>query len=275
MGNHLRPRSSSQTLSSVVLSMVICVLFEGCAGALQLASPWSDHTVQIDGVLSEWSDSSAFVRKGDLKLGVMNDDEFLYFCLTSTKAEVGRQVMFRGITVWFDPNGGEKKTFGIRFPIGPERIGMPMRPGRPEREDTRAGSADPQALAELEFLGPTENDRQRIPRLFGQGLEVDLKSTPNGFVYELKIPLVYSSKHPYALETHAGGLIAVGVESNVAERGPGAERAAGPSGTGGRAPGGARGGQMPGRSGATGARSMMGGETMSLWVHVQLAERNR
>jgi hypothetical protein len=267
----------------IVLTLVVIafigILVEGCGSTLQLASRWNEQRIRIDGDLNEWSDSTVFAEKDGIRLGVRNDDEFLYLCLTASKPDIGRQVRFRGITVWFDPNGGEKKTIGVRFPIGMGRMGMPVRTGREETEG-EARNVEPdasQALSEFEFFGPTENDRQRISRLQGQGVEVDLKTTAGRFVYELKIPLIFSSRHPYALETHPGATIGVCVESNVPEMGMAGERGPGAraGGRGGGRPGigGGRGGRMPGGTGPGGGRQGAGGETFSFWSSVQLAEK--
>ncbi|MEK6757483.1 MAG: hypothetical protein AABZ02_15130 [Bacteroidota bacterium] len=274
-------RRDSHTVLTLLVIAFLGALVQGCGSALQLASRWNDHSVRIDGNLNDWSDSTVFVEKDDFRLGMMNDDEFLYLCLTGSKPEIGRQVLFRGITVWFDPNGGEKKTFGVRFPIGMGRIGMPFRSGR-ENTEGRASRFEPdasQALGEFEFFGPTENDRQRVSRLQGQGLELDLKTTAGTFIYELKIPLVFSSRHPYALETRPGATIGVGVESNVPEVGTMSERGAGSrgGGTGGGRPGigGGRGGRTPGTVSPGGSRPGMGGETFRFWSYVRLAEKAR
>jgi len=272
-------RQVSQIVLILVVIAFVGVLVEGCGSTLQLASRWNEQPIRIDGDLNEWSDSTVFADKDGIRLGVRNDDEFLYLCLTASKPDIGRQVRFRGITVWFDPNGGEKKTFGVRFPIGMGRMGMPVRSGREDAEgEARRIEPDAsQALSEFEFFGPTENDRQRISRLQGQGVEVDLKTTAGRFVYELKIPLIFSSRHPYALETHPGATIGVGVESNVPEMGMAGERRPGSRGgvPGGGRPGigGGRGGRMPGGTGPGGARQGGGGETFSFWSNVQLAEK--
>ncbi len=164
----------------------------GCGSSLQLASKWTEHKIQVDGDMKDWSDSTVFVEKDGIRCGVINDGQDLYICMISAKPNLGRQVMFRGMTVWFDPNGGEKKTIGIRFPIGMGRGGaMPI---RQEGEDTdqrgnRVQTMDRVELNEFEYLGPTEKDVQRASRIEGQGVEMHLTSTPERFSYELKIPL--------------------------------------------------------------------------------------
>jgi hypothetical protein len=254
----------------------------GCGSTQQLASKWSEGPIRIDGSLRDWSDSTAFVEKDGIRYAVMNDGQYLYFCLLSSKAGLGRQMMFRGMTVWFDPNGGEKKTIGLRFPIGMGGMGRSEIPVRPPEEEQGQQGVRPEEFPrqtpnEFEYLGPGENDRQRVSRLQGQGIEIHLTATLERFLYELKIPLQYSSQHPYSVETHAGARIGLGVESNTAQRmtesmrgGEGVEggRPGAGSGRGGGRMGGGMGrggGQMPGGSQAN--------MTISFWSHVQLAEK--
>ena len=282
-----REDRSPQVMRTVFLLFVIVAslaLAEGCSSSMQLASRWSSQPIHIDGNVAEWADSTVFIEKEGVRCGVMNDGDYLYLCLLSSKQGLGRQIMFRGMTVWFDPNGGEKKTVGLRFPLGMPRAGLPeMTEGEnPEQNVNRPDAFERQALSEFEFLGPAENDRQRVSRLQGQGVEIHLTATAERFVYKLKIPLRYSSQHPYALETRPGSAVGIGIEPNAAQRAQEGERGGGESrGEGGRGGGrggmgGGRGGRMPGGAGSGGARPAAGAATLpSFWSHVQLAEKTQ
>ena len=174
----------------------------GCSSTQQLTSKWIENPVQIDGSLRDWSDSTAFAEKDGIRYAAMNDGDYLYLCLLSSKAGLGRQILFRGMTVWIDPNGGDKKTIGIRFPIGGGGMGRSEMATRPQTDEQGQPEVRPDDLArqtpsEFEYVGPGENDRQRVSRLQGQGVEMHLTATVDRFLYELKIPLQYSSQHPY------------------------------------------------------------------------------
>lgn len=260
----------------------------GCSSTQQLTSKWIESSIHIDGSLRDWSDSTAFVEKDGIRYAVMNDGDYLYLCLLSSKAGLGRQILSRGMTVWIDPNGGEKKTIGLRFPIGMGGMGrseMPMRPQADEQgqQEVRRDELERQTPNEFEYLGPGENDRQRVSRLQGQGVEMHLTATAERFLYELKIPLQYSSQHPYSAESHAGAKIGIGLESNTATRmaegAPGSEgRGEGTEGGRSGGGGGRSGGRMSGGMGRGGGQRP-GGSTaavnFSIWSHVQLAEKAR
>jgi hypothetical protein len=265
---------------------VLMSAINGCTSTQQLVSRWSENPVRMDASLGDWADSTVFAEKDGIRYGVVNDGEYLYLCLLSSKANLGRQIVFRGMTVWFDPNGGEKKTIGIRFPIGGMGTGRPEMSPQPDQDPEQRGSRfeemERQSLNEFEYLGPGENERQRVSRLQGQGLEMHMTSTPERFLYKLKIPLQYSATHPYAIETHAGAKIGVGIESNSAARmaegqqggegrGEGTQggRSGGGGGRGGRGMQGGmgRGGQRPGASAAV--------VSFNIWSRVQLADKAR
>jgi hypothetical protein len=283
MRNAIVRRPVWSIASTLLAEGMLMLLLTGCGSTLQLASKWNKHAIQIDGSLKDWSDSTLFIQKDDIRCGVMNDGEFLYVCVISSKPNLGRQLMFRGMTVWFDPNGGSKKTYGVRFPIGMRGGEIPLR-NDDEETDQRGNRFDPmnrQSLSEFEFLGPNEKDLQMVSRLQGQGVEMHLTSTPERFVYQLKVPLAYSSAHPYAIETRPGAPIGVGVETNTFQRPMETEG----RGEGGSEGGGGRGG-MSGRGGGRGGRSGGGPGSMGnrpggtpvsfdVWMHVQLADMPR
>jgi len=283
---------AAHTLTPAILALFFSFLASGCGTTLELPSRWTDKRIDIDGSLREWVDSTSFVEKDGIRCGVMNDKEYLYVCLMSSTPNLGRQLIMRGMTVWFDPNGGEKKTIGVRFPLGAMRGGM-LRPesgGRnpgamgdraPENRQQRFDEIEQQALQEFEFLGPGPNDRQRVLRIQGQGVEFQLTARPERFVYEMKIPLAYSSQHPYAVESYAGSAIGIGFDSSLQERSMagegGGENSGGAPPGGGRTGGGGgrggRGGGMPGGSRPGGMQQAGAGATFSFWTHVTLAEK--
>ena len=261
------------------------VFFGGCGSTFQLVSKWSDSPVLIDGNLKEWSDSTLFAEKDGIRWAVMNDDENLYLCIMSAKPNLGRQLMFRGMTVWFDPNGGDNQKMGVRFPIGMGRGGGPPQEGGEDMDQrgNRVPMMQRQSLNDFEFLGPTDKDVQMVPRMQGQGVELHLTSTPERFVYEMKIPLSSSSSHPYAVESHPGAAIGVCIETGTQRRGQGTEgggegegRGEGGrgGGRGGMGRGGGGGGRMPGGMGPGGSRQSDGNASFSYWSHVQLSEKS-
>jgi len=141
----------------VLLSIYVCTLLsQGYSSQL-----WSQEQVNIDGDESDWQEALTYVEGKNVSLGVKNDGEFLYVCLVSTDRMLRRQMMMRGFTVWFDPDGGKEKTFGLRFPIGMIDSGR-MFSGRGRGGDPESMREDfSRSLAELELIWP-EEERQPV-----------------------------------------------------------------------------------------------------------------
>ncbi len=110
------------------------------ADRVHLDSHLTDGNIVVDGNIGEWT--GPFVTLNEqhpVAVAVANDGEYLYLALTASEAVVRRQILGQGLIVWFDPEGKDKKHFGIKFPVGVlpgERgrgpRGMPGDPGRSE-----------------------------------------------------------------------------------------------------------------------------------------------
>lgn len=274
----------------------ICVMglltfyFTSCAN-LQFQSGWRDRDINIDGKSDDWVGSLTFVDKQNISLGVANDKDFLYICLAAEDQAVISRILRQGMILWFDPEGGKEKTFGIKYPVGRQR----MQPGeremmRPENEaDLQKMRRAMMAISnELEILQESKIPiRTSIENL--KGIEVFLKSSAGLIVYEVKIPLQENQDFPFAIGAEEGSEIGIGIEvpkmTMNMKRAPGGMGGRG-GGMGGGGRGGGGGGGMGGRSGSGGGGmgGGMGGRSggmtgqranmqkgIKIWATVQLA----
>jgi hypothetical protein len=197
------------------------------------------------------------------------------------------QMMASGFTVWFDPEGGKNKAFGIHFPLGTR--GQPPPTGI-EGGDNRQ---DPQRLMEqtqreLEILGPGKEDRERIPLMQVQGINVKIGNDQGFLVYELRVPLRKSADHPYAIGIGNNKAIGIGFETTEPNLEKMKEQMGGSPGGGGMPPGGGGIGGPPGGGGMPPGGGGMGGppgggrpgmgplggeqaQSLKLWTRVVLA----
>ncbi len=135
---------------------------------------------------------------------------------------------------------------------------------------------------EFEWLGPGEDDVERVPRLNNNDVSVVFRRIPGGFVYEAKIPLARSGRRFYVVGSSPGRTIGVGVETGeFTERRQRQPRNGGGEGMGeeGRRMGG-RGGRMPGGRPPGGEASgepegSRQPERIKLWTVVTLAAERR
>jgi Tfp pilus assembly protein PilZ len=263
-------------LGAAIALAAAAVLGTSCSTAL-ITSPWKVQNVTINGRADDWQGALTVFETKGLSLGIRNDDQFMYLCLTSDTPEMRTKIITRGLTVWLDPAGGKSKAVGIRFPISRSDAQQVMaRMNEAERQAlmTKLQQAAPQAQSRLMeqmvpraavLLGP-EKDAENpvtLENLVKQGVEVRSASTGGVFVYELKIPLAVDARHPFAIGVLPGQPVGVGIDIPSMPRVMGGGEAMGGGGGmgGGEAMGGGGtgGGEAMGGGGGTGGGEATGG----------------
>lgn len=274
---HKRIYSFRLPIWSSILIMLVFLL-AGCT-TLKLDSHWKDREISIDGENKDWLGAMYYFEDDNISAGVLNDESFLYICMIAEEPQLTAQIMGQGLTFWFDPDGGKEKAFGVKFPLGmQDREGedMPMVPREEEPDQEKIREFFENSLTELEILGPRKDEKRRIQVKDLKGIEVAIDPSGGLLIYELKVPLLHSEDHPYAIGAKPGDVVGIGIE--VAKMDLSAIRkkmeGRGPGGMG--MPGG-RGGGM---GGGPGGRGMPGGrmpqlpKELKIWVAVQLASES-
>jgi hypothetical protein len=204
-------------------------------------------------------------------VGLLNDEHHLYVCLTTMDRITATQIAASGFNVWLDPEGGRKKTFGIRFPLGMQESENPKKIRESMRDPKKFRALFEDLGSEMEILGPEEDQRVRTLRSTVEGIEVSAGYSKGRFVYELKVPLARSAAQRYGIGTDPGRQIGLGFETPELDREAMASQAKGQRGDGLGGRGGGRGG-MKGGGGRGGIRP--GGsmpEPFELWTKVALS----
>ncbi len=279
----------SLTRFIVIVFMVgMIAAFTSSCREYEMKSQWCDRNIKIDGNTSDWVGLLGYVEDKNISVGILNDEKFLYICMISGDRPRRMQVMAQGMILWFDPDGGKNKTFGIRFPIGRpqmepgERQAM-MRAGEIDRNKMRENTQS--ILSELEILGPGKDDVQRIFLADLEGIAVGFDRKSDMLTYELKVPLKASQELEYVVKALPGKTIGIGLEIPKMSRGAmGGSRRDGMSGggMGGRMPGGGMGGRggrdMTGSMGGMSGRGNIGSrqrpdmfKDLKVWITVPLA----
>jgi hypothetical protein len=232
-----------------------------------------DRAITIDGNFDDWTGNAGSLEpfgKDPLSIQVLNDGTFLYLRLSASDPGVRSQIVRRGLTIWFDPKGGTKKTFGIRYPViedpggddgregyrGIGGYGGHRRPARGEGGSNGATADDSdQPPDRVDIVGPGKDDEVSLTREHLQGVDVAFTPVQGVLQYELKVPLATSADMPYAIAAVPGVAIGLGLETpKSAQRSfggePGGGFGGGGMGGGFGGPGGfGRGGGMGGRHG--------------------------
>ena len=152
-----------------LIPLTILVLIAGC-GLKQFNSHWLDREIVIDGDRSDWSDALTYLEKMDVSIGFLNNNETFYICLATGNRQLTRQIMARGLVLWFNARGNKSKEFGVKYPLGRMTMGMPRQeemfpPNEGDMEQQDQHRPFPfEVSQELEILGPEKNDFSRMTR---------------------------------------------------------------------------------------------------------------
>ncbi|NIM59605.1 MAG: hypothetical protein GTO16_11790 [Candidatus Aminicenantes bacterium] len=253
---------------SSILLLFTFFLAECGNGIFELNSGWRDREITVDGKNTDWLGAMMFFEEDNVSVGLLNDKNFFYICMIAEDEFIRTQVMRQGFTLWFDPDGSKEKTFGIKYPVGMQASDLPGGMRRDEQSIERPRQAPRRQMNELEILGPGKDEVKKMRVEEAKGIEINIEFSSGMLVYELKVPLIQSEQHPYAIGAEAGSSIGIGLETAKIER-PDMTREM----SGGRVGGGPTGGMR----GGAGGRGMPGGrrprmpQPLKIWAVVQLA----
>ncbi|MDP1993322.1 MAG: hypothetical protein Q8K00_20070 [Syntrophales bacterium] len=275
------------------MAAALTVLVMGC-GMEEMYSAWCDRQVAIDGRDDgiECENALHSIAKGEITVGLLNDEKMLYLRLSTRNQAIQRQVLTTGLIVWFDETGGREKIYGIHFPLSIKN----RRPGserRPASGRDGAKRADPSdgpdqfseiSRGEIEIIRPGKNEHSMVlaDDSSPYGIQCRIGNTKGTLVYELRVPLITDENSTHGIAMSKPKIIGIGLVTGEDEqlRQDAGDRGGGPGG--GRGPGG-MGGGLEGRGGGMGQppQGPPGGmgsirETMkptNQWLKVHLAER--
>jgi hypothetical protein len=224
-----------------------------------------DGPIAVDGRFDDWYGHPEPFGKDPIAIQFLNDTEFLYVRITASEPSARMQIMRQGMTMWFDPAGGTKKKFGIRYPVvergGDEAGGRGGRGGFGGFGGSRGQGPPPDdsgpSTERVDILGPGKDDARSLTRDHLSGVDVAIRAEQGTLQYELKVPLAATGDRPYAIGTTTGKTIGVGIETaKMEQRSFGSGRGGGFGGGGG----GGMGGGGRGRGGGGGMGGRGGGD---------------
>jgi hypothetical protein len=239
--------------------------------ASPLTSHWRDGDVKIDGGGGEWDQWSPFGQDSRLSVSLLNDERTLYMALRTSDPAVNLQMLRLGLIVWFDAEGGSRKRFGLKYPVGTQSYGV-AEAGRGRGGPDRGGRGSPRGpdgsgggnldslwsqaeadgrLNRLELVGARSEDRRTLVLGRTAPLDVRIGWHEGTIVYELSIPLTGDQ---YAIGVKPPRNIGIGLENAERDSSPGPMRFGVP-GLGGGSGGGSA---PPGGGGRTGGPGEQG-----------------
>jgi hypothetical protein len=244
------------------LMLLNLILLSGCGNTIELASRWRTKDQSADSTLKTGGWALTAIKDVPVLVGFSNDDTCLYVHIIAQNREMARNIVFSGMTLWFDPEGGDAERFGIHYPLGMHGFRDSFKPGDQESQGSNDGAGQfddnrdrmlKSSLAEVEILGPGKHDRENCPIIQLKGMSINIRDEDQRFIYELMVPLKNDNAHPYAIgvtgKKNVGITIKTGSENMSRPRGEmGGDR------QGGERPGGGR-GDFPGGGSGRGGRN--------------------
>jgi len=270
---------------------LVAITIAACS-KVELTSQLATNSITIDGSSGDWENNLVLLEEQNITIGIANDAENLYFCAASADDVLRRQIIFRGLNLWIDGDGGKSEDYGIKYPVG-------MITMDPEsRRELFQGMRKPQQNVPPDF-GPLldrmtmefivmgtnvgaksygfETDAfVRVRELVAdnpRGIELQFRLQDSQLVYEGKIPFSEISRNRANLSSTIG----LGIEiPEIDLPRPGAGMRGGrPGGMGpppGGRPGGGPGGMRPPRGGGINRDFQNVPEPLKFWSKVTLAQ---
>jgi uncharacterized membrane protein YgcG len=259
---------------SVIILLLSATLFFGCSSTTELTSSAVQNPITIDGNPSDWGSNLKYIEDEKVAVGVTNDNDYFYLCLTTN--DVGKILpMFRGgLTVWVENDTKDDNMIGIKYPLHNivNEAGMVMNPdqfrekGRGMMVENMIKNQD-----EIRILNKDNFPLTVISTSDSSGLTAKLGYNNYQFVYELRVPVKIDAQNKYGINASPGDKLVVKFETGKPEipnfngRGEGGGMGRGGMG-GGEFGNGRRGGGM--RPGGGGERPSF--EPMDFSVEVTL-----
>ena len=98
--------------------MFFLLITSGCKQQYSLESMWLDKEVTIDGIDKEWDDTRRYYdEKSNTRIGIYNDNEYLYMRLVAMDPGIQMSIQRRGLTMWLCNAGKGETVWGLRYPF--------------------------------------------------------------------------------------------------------------------------------------------------------------
>jgi hypothetical protein len=182
----------------------------------------------IDGALSEWGGSLSYVDNESVAVSVVPTDSLLYVALSTQDKRLIRTVLRDGLIVWVDPTGTQKRTYGIRYPLGLRAQRANQTGPSPHSSGASSASRSQRAMSVFDQLSLKElviirngTTDARIPAQFSSGVRAQAQIDPGALVYELAIPIGASSasqaERQHGMRAAPGSTVGVGLATPEAD----------------------------------------------------------
>lgn len=214
----------------ILLLSAILIVISGC-NETTVQSHWYNGNIVIDGNKTDWGNNLIYNDKENFLYGVQNDGSNLYVCFATNDPDLEAKIIRMGLTVWFDRTGNDDENFGIKYPLNFQEMnfgGMNFKRDNTAESQMRTRGTDDAPISadrlketlrrkenDLEIVGKNKDDVTKMTIAELRGIEIKMDFQENTLVYELKIPLKFSSGVSYALNADTSNTISIGLETGT------------------------------------------------------------
>lgn len=231
----------------LLITVFLIIIAGSCSKKPILSSSYQSSPLSIDGNPSDWVDSLAFDKDSKVYYRISNDEDYLYFMLSTGEPDMLRKIRMTGFTLWIDPDGKKKQRYGINYPM--KRMDGVRRGFENRVPDGGLSPEISQVLGVKEIIKLTGFGEKGEIVITGleniEGIKVKTSfSNLPWFFYEAGIPLKLIVGSFESFLQDSTNLISVGFETGIEMMSQGSGGRPGMTqGRGGGRPGGSRGGR--------------------------------
>jgi len=255
-------------MNKIFISLVfmLTLLMTGCSSTLEMASNPVPGSININGDAADWGTNLKYIPDEKAAVGISNDNNYFYLCLTTADMSKVMPMFAGGFTVWLENETNNDEVIGVKYPlhniVNESRI--MVNPG--EFREKGRGMMISKMIAsqdEIRILNKNNYPLTVISTSDSSGLKAAIGYNNDQFIYELRVPLKVDAHNKYGLNAHPGDKLLVKLETEKPDRGNFGGRENGD----GMRPGGEMGGGFPG-----GGRGMRpGGEERGVFEPVDFS----
>ncbi len=236
-------------MNKLLLSMVFiaALLIAGCSSSIELTSLPVPDNIKINGDATDWGTSLKYLSDEKAAVGISNDNNYFYLCLTTSDMSKVMPMFAGGFTVWLENENNGDAVIGVKYPLhnilNESRI--MVNPG--EFREKGGGMMLSKMIKnqdEIRILNKDNYPLTVISTSDSSGLKAAIGYQNDQFVYELRVPLKINDQNKYGIDAKPGDKLLVKLETEKPDRGNFGGREGGM-----RPPGGEMGGGYPGGGG--------------------------
>jgi hypothetical protein len=196
----------------IVAALLTAVITSGCASPALVTSTGKPKDITIDGSITDWKSIPLYLdNSSGLGIRICHDSDAMYLALSASGRNL-QMALLRGVTVWFDRNGGDDKVFGVH--VLPPRAdeGNMRRESRTVMD--RTGRMPITPITDVEVVRPKTDERYRVPVGNNSGIQVAMGTSDDGILtMEMKVPFAKSAHSPDAVEWAGSTAVGIGIVS--------------------------------------------------------------